>query len=504
MSTEGGTNTEGLSPKVAVDELIALSDQAVITSKASIDALLAGSSAEPRWGRYPELVVHVEGTPETFPRASYGVVQDPGVYSSEIAQPALFRYYLTEQLELLARRYPVHISVREGSTIIPLQYMSVMDDDALRTLPPGVASALGSEAPLVDILAVNDAIADGDLDAPFRPANPLFLFSPLRTDLALQRLRHYTGSNPADFQDYVLFTNYALHVDSFIEYALELSRAGGVDTSSGAAYTWISGPDGLGFPLSELNNERAQQLKSAGSDAQMPAWHLFAADSDTPGGATISGHGISLVNIGVGPSNAKTITDCVAVLRPHCWMMVGHCAGLDARMNVGDLILPNSYLRKDGVLDRYVSPDTPVPALAEVQQALEVGIGSSYVELMGVTPQMRTGTVMTTHDRNWEYWPADEIQGLLARTAVMSVEMESGTIAANGYRYRVPYGALLAVSDKPLHNQPKLPTMARQFYQASKYHHFLAAVHACQHLANSPRAAHSRKLRRVIGEVPFR
>ena len=83
MSTEGGTNTEGLSPKVAVDELIALSDQAVITSKASIDALLAGSSAEPRWGRYPELVVHVEGTPETFPRASYGVVQDPGVYSVE-------------------------------------------------------------------------------------------------------------------------------------------------------------------------------------------------------------------------------------------------------------------------------------------------------------------------------------------------------------------------------------------------------------------------------------
>jgi hypothetical protein len=33
--------------------------------------------------------------------------------------------------------------------------------------------------------------------------------------------------------------------------------------------------------------------------------------------------GITFINIGVGPSNAKTITDHLAVLRPHCWMMLG-------------------------------------------------------------------------------------------------------------------------------------------------------------------------------------
>ena len=48
---------------------------------------------------------------------------------------------------------------------------------------------------------------------------------------------------------------------------------------------------------------------------QMPAYHLIASD----------GHGITLVNIGVGPSNAKTATDHIAVLRPHAWLMVGHC-----------------------------------------------------------------------------------------------------------------------------------------------------------------------------------
>lgn len=488
----------------AVDALIALYDAAVITSRAGVEAVLAGRESRPEWGRYPQLSVTIHDMPDRYPRASYGVVPAPGTYTSEIAQPSLYRRYLTEQLTLLSERYPLSIEVGEGSTVIPLQYLSIVDDDAVATLPASTIQSLGDEAPLVDILRVHDAIADGDLEAENRPVNPLFLFTPLRTDLALQRLRHYTGSDPTFFQDYVLFTNYALHVGSFIDYAVELGRNNGIDKYTGAAYLRVIGPDGLSFALTELDEDKAAQLKAAGSSAQMPAWHLVAQDSDTPGGRSISGHGISLVNIGVGPSNAKTITDCIAVLRPHCWIMVGHCAGLDARMDVGDLILPNSYLRKDGVLDRYVSLDTPVPALAEVQQALETGIGSAYVEMMGVTPQMRTGTVMTTHDRNWEYWPAKEIQSLLARTAVMSVEMESGTIAANGYRYRVPYGALLAVSDKPLHNQPKLPTMARQFYQDSKYHHFLAAVHACQYLASSPRAAHSRKLRRVIGEVPFR
>ncbi len=34
--------------------------------------------------------------------------------------------------------------------------------------------------------------------------------------------------------------------------------------------------------------------------------------------------------------------------------------------------------------------------------------------------------------------------------------MESATIAANGFRFRVPYGTLLCVSDKPVHGELKL------------------------------------------------
>ncbi len=98
---------------------------------------------------------------------------------------------------------------------------------------------------------------------------------------------------------------------------------------------------------------------------QMPAYHLVARDADG------TQQGTTLVNIGVGPSNAKTITDHLAVLRPDCWLMVGHCGGLRQSQTIGDYVLAHAYLRRDRILDELVPPDVPVPALAEVQVALQ-------------------------------------------------------------------------------------------------------------------------------------
>src|ERR671912_1640885 len=92
----------------------------------------------------------------------------------------------------------------------------------------------------------------------------------------------------------------------------------------------------------------------------MPAYHLMA-----PGRA-----GITLVNIGVGPSNAKTICDHIAVLRPQVWLMIGHCGGLRPSQRIGDYVLAHAYLRDDHVLDDVLPVEIPVPPIAEVQQAL--------------------------------------------------------------------------------------------------------------------------------------
>ena len=94
---------------------------------------------------------------------------------------------------------------------------------------------------------------------------------------------------------------------------------------------------------------------------QMPAYHVTGGGDD----------GVTLINIGVGPSNAKNITDHLAVIRPNCWLMVGHCAGLRDTQSIGDYVLAHAYLRQDHILDDLVPPSVPIPALAEVQVALQ-------------------------------------------------------------------------------------------------------------------------------------
>ena len=181
---------------------------------------------------------------------------------------------------------------------------------------------------------------------------------------------------------------------------------------------------------------------------------------------------MTLVNIGVGPSNAKNITDHLAVLRPHCWLMVGHCGGLrqsqtHRRLRAGArLPAAGPHPRR-----RWCRPTCPIPALAEVQVALQEAAAQVTGERgEALKRRLRTGTVVTNDDRNWELrWSQERRRINLSRA--IAVDMESGTIAAQGYRLRVPYGTLLCVSDKPLHGEIKLPGAANAFYERAVGEH---------------------------------
>jgi len=227
---------------------------------------------------------------------------------------------------------------------------------------------------------------------------------------------------------------------------------------------------------------------------QMPAYHLMTEDGD----------GITLVNIGVGPSNAKTITDHLAVLRPQCWIMVGHCGGLRHSQTIGDYVLAHAYLRDDHVLDDVLAPDIPVPPIAEVQLALASAAGRVTGEAgEALKKRLRTGTVVTTDDRNWEL-RVSEISRRLNQSRAIAIDMESATIAANGFRMRVPYGVLLCVSDKPLHGEIKLPGAANRFYERAIGEHIRIGIATLEEMAaDGGTALHSRKLR-AFDEPPFR
>jgi AMP nucleosidase len=244
----------------------------------------------------------------------------------------------------------------------------------------------------------------------------LFLFSPERVDLSINRLLHYTGTDPKHFQRYILFTNYDMHVEVFKEKF----------------------PDAI-LPHSE--------------SVQMPAYH-WVQENNT---------GISLINIGIGPSNAKTITDHVSVLRPDAMIMVGHCGGLRNHQNIGDFVLANGYYRDDRVLDDVFPIANPVIPNYLLNSYLKQALDKHDIE-------HRIGTVFTTANRNWEFSAKDTVQRIHQSRSI-AIDMESATVATNGFRYRVPHATLLSVSDKPLHGKPKLSAQAQEFYNRSKKLH---------------------------------
>ena len=327
-------------------------------------------------GSYPELEVH-------RPWSAHNPM-----LNGEFARPRAIRWYLEREVRRLAEA-KARITARASRRCVAL------DDPALLTI-------------------LDEATWD-------LRRKKLFLFRPERAALSLDRLEHYTGTSAEEFQRYVIFTNYEMHVEAFLER----------------------------FP---------DARRPAHSGVQLPAYHHLQ-----PGNA-----GITLVNIGVGPANAKTITDHLAVLRPDAMLMVGHCGGLRNHQAIGDLVLATGYMRGEGVLDSVLPTSVPVAANHFLNELLIEALDARNLSY-------RMGTVYTTADRNWEFNPGRVTEDVRASRS-LAVDMESATIAANGFRYRIPNATLLCVSDKPLHGRPKLSDDARAFYETTRHWHLAVAV----------------------------
>ena len=177
--------------------------------------------------------------------------------------------------------------------------------------------------------------------------------------------------------------------------------------------------------------------------------------------------------------------------------MLGHCAGLRNSQQLGDFVLAHGYLREDHVLDDDLPVWMPIPALAEIQVALEDAVADvTRYKGYDLKQIMRTGTVATIDNRNWELRDQSGPVQRLSQSRAIALDMESATIAANGFRFRVPYGTLLCVSDKPLHGELKLPGMASDFYKTQVAQHLQVGIRAVERLREMPlERIHSRKLR---------
>jgi len=421
---------------------------------------------------YPEIRLTVASFDKVDSRLSFGHVSSPGTYATTVTRPDLFRNYLIQQIELLVENHGVSVEISASDTPIPIHFamagQSVPHDGVMEF-------SLRDVFDVPDLATTNDDIVNGVLTRYPDGSAPLAPFTAQRVDYSLARLSHYTATDPEHFQNHVLFTNYQFYVDEFEAYARSVlgDPASGYTAFVATGNQVITTPDGVLAPVAKM--------------PQMPTYHLKRAD----------GQGITLVNIGVGPSNAKTATDHIAVLRPHAWLMVGHCAGLRNSQSLGDFVLAHAYLRDDHVLDDDLPVWVPIPALAEIQIALEKAVAEvTQLEGYELKRIMRTGTVATIDNRNWELRDHSGPVRRLSQSRAVALDMESATIAANGFRFRVPYGTLLCVSDKPLHGELKLPGMASDFYKTQVSRHLQIGIRAMERLREAPLARlHSRKLR---------
>jgi AMP nucleosidase len=436
--------------------------------------------------RYPEIrVTYAPDGPPPVSERAYAKFNAPGTYVTSLTNPAAFAPYLLENLTPLMEEYGATVEVGLSEAEMPYSYvLEGAGDIGVGDVPP---QELARWFPTPQLTEVGDEIVDGEFDVVAGLPRPLALYDGLRVDYSLKRLTHYTGTDWTAFQPWILFTNYARYVDEFVRWAIEQIALGG-------RYEALVCSGGVTITADNMGDDAAERVAaSPWRKYQMPAYHLVASD----------GQGITLVNIGVGPSNAKNITDHLAVLRPHCWLMVGHCGGLRQSQRIGDYVLAHAYLRKDEVLDRILPADVPIPPIAEVQTSIQL----AAAEVTGETREtlklrLRTGTVVSFADRNWElYWSREK--RLINISRAIGVDMESCMIAAQGFRHRVPYGTLLCVSDKPLHGEIKLPGAANVFYERAIGEHLKIGIAALEKMRIEGVVLHSRKLR-SFDEPPFR
>ncbi len=458
----------------AIAELIALYDQQTALMQARFAAYSAGEidSLDDVHAVYPELKVHIPAEEAVMTsNLALGRVARSHEFSTTITRPRLFEGYFRSQLHQIMEKFTATLEVTLSDSPIPVNFAV---ESATARMDLAARQALPTYFYTPNLVATNDRIVDGKQILDRDRAMPLSLFTAERTDYSLYRIKHYTATEPSDFQRYILFTNYQRYVDEFVEHACAEVKAGRADrlVEPGGRVTLCDGKPSQ-KPIKKL--------------PQMPAYHMVRKD----------GTGVTLVNIGVGPSNAKTITDHLAVLRPDVWLMIGHCGALRRTQRLGDYVLAHAYLRLDNVLDHVLPPHIPLPTLAEIQLSLTEAVRQvTGVKEDKLKALLRTGTVVTTDDRNWELNFENYALDLNASRAI-AIDMESATISANGYRYRVPYGTLLCASDRPLHGEIKLPGMADAFYQERVGQHLEIGLKAIELLSDAAEAGslHSRKLR---------
>ena len=161
-------------------------------------------------------------------------------------------------------------------------------------------------------------------------------------------LPRYTDRKLEDFSDHILLTNFTKYVELFAEH--------------------------FDAPILGLRNS-------------MP---------------NASGGGITIINFGMGSSNAATIMDLLSAVMPKAVLFLGKCGGLKRANSLGDYVLPIAAIRGEGTSNDYLPPEVPSLPAFSMLRAISSAIrdkGHDYWTALSTPPTDGCGST-TRRSRN--------------------------------------------------------------------------------------------------------
>jgi AMP nucleosidase len=259
--------SKGIETGAIVDQLSAIYEESVAKLRAALSTYIRERTPPDPKARakgcfaYPELRIEYRGEPpRSAPARAFARLAQSGTYATSIARPDLYRDYLEDQIEHLARDYDVTISVGRSTSEIPYPY--VIENSGIEVGDVGTAE-LSRFFPSNELVHIGDEIADGVWNTGPEGTRPLALFDGPRTDFSLARLKHYTGTPAEHFQHFVLFTNYVRYVDEFVGVAIDALRR------TDGRFISLSVPGGV-YARGERGGPNRRRSVAPPSDAGLP------------------------------------------------------------------------------------------------------------------------------------------------------------------------------------------------------------------------------------------
>jgi AMP nucleosidase len=150
----------------------------------------------------------------------------------------------------------------------------------------------------------------------------------------------------------------------------------------------------------------------------------------------------TMIDFGIGSPQAALLMNCLAYLdNLKSVIMLGMCGGIDDRLEIGDFVVPSASIRGEGTSRHYLPPEFPAIPASLVNLFC---IGA--IKKMDLLP--KCGIVYTTDRRLWEF--DEKFVAYLREQRIMAIEMELATLFSVAYRYEIPIGSIMLVSDMPL------------------------------------------------------